>query len=76
MSHINKYFCAIFFRKVKSRLSILMLVSLMLKGEGMMLEAAVVDFLFAMIMILLRYISTCFGVFHALPVKYCSKACC
>lgn len=31
-------------------------VSLMLKGEGMMLEVAVVDFLFAMIMILLRYI--------------------
>lgn len=54
MSHINIYFCAIFFRKVKSRLSILMLVSLMLKGEGMMLEVAVVDFLFVMIMILLR----------------------
>jgi hypothetical protein len=45
-----------------------MLVSLMLKGEGMMLEVAVVDFLFAMIMTLLRYISTCFGAFHALSV--------
>lgn len=54
----------------------MMLMSLMLKGEGMMLEVAVVDFLFATTMILLRYTFTCFGVFHSLSVKYCSETCC
>jgi len=44
-------------------------MSLILKGEGMMLEVAVADFLFDMFMILLRYISTCFSVLHALFVS-------
>jgi hypothetical protein len=34
-----------------------MLLSLILKGEGMMLEDAVVDFLFSIIMMNLRYFS-------------------
>lgn len=59
LSNMNKYICPKLTRKAKSRLCISMLVSLMLKGVDMMYEGVAVDFLFATIMITLRYFTHC-----------------